>query len=228
MFKEFGMVLLIIIIHEFGHLTAATHYKWNTGKITIYPFGGCCKFDEELNRPLKEELIILLAGPLTQITLYFIIGFLSTKGLMTYRNYSIFKTYHYTLLLFNLLPIYPLDGGRILNVITNYFFPYKKGNKIVITVSIIMIATALLLYKSLNFTMMALLMITEIILYLKRQDFLYNRMLLERYINSFNFKKVKIIKNKNNMFKDKKHVILYNNKYITEKDYLKERFKVKS
>ena len=46
------------------------------------------------------------------------------------RNYILFKNYHYTLLCFNLLPIYPLDGGRILNCIINYLLPYKKGNKL--------------------------------------------------------------------------------------------------
>lgn len=227
MFKEFGMVLLIIIVHEFGHLIAALYFKWNTGKIVIYPFGGCCKFDEEVNKPLKEELIILLSGPLMQIILCLIMGYFTSKGLMTYRNFSIFKTYHYTLLIFNLLPIYPLDGGRILNIITSYFFPYKSSNKIVISISLVMIIIGLFLYKNLNFTMMGILMFIEILLYLKRQDFLYNRMLLERYIGSFKFKKLKVIKNKNNMYKDKRHVVLYNNKYITEKEYLKERFKVK-
>ena len=105
MFKEFAMVMLIIIVHELGHLTAAKYYKWNFDKIAIYPFGGCCRFDDKINRSLKEELIILITGPLFQIVLFFIIALLQEKGLMTYRNYTIFKTYHYILLIFNLLPI---------------------------------------------------------------------------------------------------------------------------
>ena len=137
MFKEFGMVFFIVIIHEIGHFTAALHFKWNVDKIVIYPFGGCCKFNERVNTSSREELIILLCGPIAQITLYIIIGYLSTKGFMTYRNLLIFKAYHYTLLSFNLLPIYPLDGGRMLNIILNYLLPFKKGNKITIFISII-------------------------------------------------------------------------------------------
>ena len=227
MFKEFGMVLLIIIVHELGHLGASLYFKWNTGKIVIYPFGGCCKFDEKINRPLKEELIILLSGPLTQSVFCFIVGYLTTKGLMTYRNFSIFKSYHYTLLLFNLMPIYPLDGGRLLNILINYLMPFKKGNKIVIFISVSIILVTMFFYKNLNFTMMGILIMSELLIYFKRQDFLYNRMLLERYIDNFNFKKMKIIKNKNNMYKERRHLILYNNKYITERSYLKERFKVR-
>ena len=81
-------------------------------------------------------------------------------------------------------------------------------------------------YKNLNFILMSILLLLELFLYLKRQDYLYNRMLLERYMNKHNFKKGKIINNKDSMYKEKRHVLFFKNKYITEKDYLKERFKV--
>ena len=67
MFKEFFMVFSLIIIHELGHLTMAVYYKWNLDKISIYPFGGCVKFNEKINKPIKEEFIILISGPLMQI-----------------------------------------------------------------------------------------------------------------------------------------------------------------
>lgn len=73
--------------------------------------------------------------------------------------------------------------------------------------------------------MMSTFLIIEITLYLKRQDYLFNKFLLERYLNNYKFKKIKIINNKNNMYKDKRHMLKDKNKYILEKDYLKERFK---
>ena len=227
MFKEFSMVLLIIIVHELGHLTMAHHYKWNFDKIAIYPFGGCCKFDEKVNRSLKEELMILLSGPLFQVGLFFIISIFQANGLMTFRNFTIFKTYHYTLLIFNLLPIYPLDGGRILNIVINYIMPYKKGNKLVVIVSFLIIVIMMFFYRNLNFTLMGILLTSELFLYFKRQDYLYNRMLLERYMDRFCFKRLKTINNKDSMYKERRHIILFNNKYITEREYLKERFRVK-
>lgn len=205
----------------------AKHYKWNFDKIAIYPFGGCTKFNEKINKSMKEELFILLNGPFFQILLFLAIFLLQKENLINYRNYCLFKNYHYTLLFFNLLPIYPLDGGRMLNIIINYLLPFKKGNKLVILISTIMILTILFMYKSLNFTLMGILLLSELFLYLKRQNFLYNKMLLERYMTPFNFDKFKIIKNKNSMYKDKRHIILYKDKYITEKDYLNKRFKVK-
>ena len=203
----------------------AKYYKWNFDKIVIYPFGGCTKFDEKINRPMKEELLILISGPSIQIILFLIIIVLSKYGILTYRNYLLFKNYHYTLLFFNLLPIYPLDGGRIMNIIMNYFLPFKKGNKIVILISIVFIISIMFLYRNLNFTLMGVLLLSEIILYFKRQNFLYNILLLERYMYSIKFNRVKVIDNKDSMYKDRKHVILYNGKYITEKDYLSKRFR---
>lgn len=203
----------------------AKHYKWNFDKIAIYPFGGCTKFDEKINRPMKEELLILLNGPFFQILLFTLVIILFKEGFITFRNYTIFKNYHYTLLFFNLLPIYPLDGGKILNIIFNYFFPFKKGNKLVIVISSFMLIIELFFYKNLNFTLMGILLFIELIIYFKRQDFLYNRMLLERYMFPSFFSKFKIINNKNSMYKDKRHIILYKGKYITEKDYLNKRFR---
>ncbi len=228
MFKEFFMIFIIIIIHELGHLIVAIILKWNTGKIKIYPFGGCCNFEEIINKPLKEELLILIAGPITQMFAFIIVSFLNTKiPIMIPRNYQIFKSYNYAILFFNLLPVYPLDGGRILNIICYYILPYKISNRIIVFISFVILIIQFYQYKNLNFAIMMIILIIEIIMYYKRQNHLYNRFLLERYLNSYSFKKEKIINNKDNMYKDKRHVIFYKNKYITEREYLKQRFKVK-
>ena len=226
MFKEFFMVFSLIIIHELGHLTMAVYYKWNLDKIAVYPFGGCVKFNERLTKPLKEEFLILLSGPLAQMIFFLFVSFLEMNGLITYRNFLLFKSYHYTLLIFNLLPIYPLDGGKILNIFLNAMFPYKKGNKLVIIISFILLIGSVFLYQNINFVLMAILLLSELFIYLKRQPFLYNTLLLEKYLKNNGYKKVKIIPNKDLMYKEKRHIILYKNKYITEKDYLKQRFKV--
>ena len=73
---------------------------------------------------------------------------------------------------------------------------------------------------------MGILLLTELFIYLKNQNYLYNRMLLERYIEPKKYKKLKVINNKDSMYKDKRHIIKYQDKYITEKDYLNKRFKV--
>ena len=73
------------------------------------------------------------------------------NSLLSTRNFELFKSYHYTLLFFNLMPIYPLDGGKLLNIIINYLLPYKKGNKLVIFISIIISIILAVNIKNINF-----------------------------------------------------------------------------
>ena len=224
MFKEFFMIFSLIIVHEIGHLSLGLYFKWNIKNITIYPFGGCIKFDDKINRPIKEEFLILIFGPIFQIIFFLIIYILFLNGFISYRNINIMKSYNLALLIFNLLPIYPLDGGMLVNLLLQEKISYRKSNKIAIVISFITIILALCIYKNINFLLMSILIIFELLLYIERQSYLYNKFLLERYINKIRFKKYKTINNKNNFYRDKTHVILFNNKYITEKDYLEKRY----
>lgn len=225
MYKEFLIITIIIIVHELGHTLMALKFNWQLDKISIYPFGGCVKFSEDINRPLYQEFLILIAGPLIQILLFLFILILYKNNLLSSRNFMLFESYHYTLLIFNLMPIYPLDGGKLLNIILNYFMPYKKGNKLVIFLSVLVDIILVINIKNINFLFMAFLLMIEIYIYYKRQDYLYNKFLLERYLNNYNFKKIKIINNKDNMYKEKKHILKENKMYFTEKQYLTKRFR---
>lgn len=227
MYKEFMIIFSLIIIHELGHLGAALIFRWNLDKIAIYPFGGCVKFNEKLNKPLYEELFILLSGPMIQMLYFLIIFVLSSNNLISYRNYLLFKNYHFSLLFFNLLPIYPLDGGKILNILASYIFPFKIGNRVTVYLSFLFICFVLFNTSNVNLICMVMVLLYEGFIYLRRQDYLYNKFLLERYLNRFNFKKVKTIGGVNNFYKDRRHVIKRGSKYVTEKEYLNGRFGVR-
>ena len=121
LFKDFIYITLLIFIHEIGHLTAALYYKWNVKKIVILPFGGITIFNELLNKSLKEEFVILVLGPIFQILFYCILCIFNIKS-------NLITNYHYSLLLFNLLPIIPLDGSKLLNIILNKLFSFKYSH----------------------------------------------------------------------------------------------------
>ena len=127
-FKGFFFFSLIIIIHELGHVMVAIFYKWKIVKIILLPFGALTVFHEKINRPLKEEFIILIAGPLVQII--FTLFFISSKEIVNYSN---------LIIMFNLLPIYPLDGSKLLNIILNKFISFKRSHLITIYISFIVI-----------------------------------------------------------------------------------------
>ncbi len=202
----------------------AYFFKWDIKRINIYPFGGCVSFDETINRPILEEALILIAGPFVQVIYFTIITIIYKQGLISLRNYEIFRIYHHSLLFFNLLPIYPLDGGRLINLFFNYNFPLKIGNKLSIFLSFMLTIVLSLLLNNLNFYIMAIIINIELVNFYKNQDLIYNRFLLERYLYKYRFKKFKIIKNKDNMYKEKRNIIKEKDKYITEEEYLKKRF----
>ena len=125
-FNSFFPFFFLLLIHEIGHAITGIVLGYSLDKITFYPYGGITTFNYPFNIPLKKELLILINGPLFQIVAYLIL-----------RNFYDIKLFHYTLLIFNLLPMYPLDGGKILNILCGYVFNYFKSFYITIFISLI-------------------------------------------------------------------------------------------
>ena len=105
----------IILFHELGHYLIAKINKLNPQEITIYPFGGITQINSLINTKISSELMVALAGVILQTIYYLVIALLHNNHLIRDYIFNLFKTYNYHILVFNLLPIYPLDGSKILN-----------------------------------------------------------------------------------------------------------------
>ena len=212
-YKEFIIINTLIIIHEFGHLLAAKIFKVEVDKIYIYPLGGITKLNMNLNiHPLKEFVIVLM-GPLFQYIAYFILINLFEK--------EIVQTYHYGILLFNLLPIYPLDGGKILNIIISSFIPYKRSLKLSAYLSYVFILLVVINYKEikLNIIITTLFLTTLAVKEQLKINHKYNKFILERHLNNYRFNKSKIISNDNDLYRNRRHLLRINGKYYLENEY---------
>ena len=127
----FIILFLLIIVHELGHFLSALFFKIDVDKIYIYPFGGISKLNISLNESLIKELIILIMGPVFQIMCYLVLSNMD----YFYNYHNLIRVYHYTILTFNLLPIYPLDGGKLLNILFSFNLSFKKSLNITIYIS---------------------------------------------------------------------------------------------
>ena len=96
---------LLILIHEIGHIIMSILFRWDIDKIVILPFGAMIKYNELINRRLLEEFLIAISGVIFQY-----IFFLILKDII---NYKYFSFINYFIIIFNLIPIYPLDGSQI-------------------------------------------------------------------------------------------------------------------
>jgi len=189
-------------------------------EIYIYPLGGISKFNMDLNISIKKELLILINGPLFQHIAYiFLLVLMPTKK-------ELINTYHYSILMFNLLPIYPLDGGKLVKLILNKIISYKSSLKLIIYLSYLVTGLLLLTNKK-NISLFIMISLLLILITKEKNkiEYIYNKYLLERYLNNYNFKSNKIINNINNLYRDKIHLIHTNNKYISEKEYLEKIYK---
>lgn len=218
----------LIIIHELGHCIVARLNNFNVEKIIIYPYGGLTKISDMLNRDICEELLIATSGIITQYLFYLFILFLYKNSIIREYTYNLYNLYNNQMIFFNLLPIYPLDGGKILKLILYKYFPFNKANILTIIISLIIIIIIVLssiISNSYSNIMIMILLITYIYKFYINRKYLYRRFLLERYLYNIEYNKIKIINNIKNMYKNKTHLINTNNTYIKEKKYLSTLFK---
>jgi Zn-dependent protease/CBS domain-containing protein len=112
-------IFFSIVAHEFSHSVIARRFGLPIRKITLFIFGGVAQMDEEPPSP-RVEFFMALAGPLASIALGFFFWLILLAG--RYQGWPVsvsgvfryLRTINFVLAGFNLLPAFPLDGGRLL------------------------------------------------------------------------------------------------------------------
>src|SRR3984893_8215577 len=137
------LVFLCVLLHELGHAFAAKAYGIRTVDITLLPIGGVARMERMPEKP-AQELVVAIAGPLVNVviasTLLFVLavtGDLDFGELMDPTRFNAMWALLYTnvmMVLFNLIPAFPLDGGRVLRALLATRFSYERATQIAATV----------------------------------------------------------------------------------------------
>lgn len=146
----YAWLMLFTLIHELSHMFTGLILKLKPKTLEIQPFGIGIIF-ESFENTEKNKIIIAMAGPLMNIIIAIIFGFINIKSQYIIINANIL------LAIFNLIPIYPLDGGRILKSIIEIYNKQQNTDDIINkTSNILMIAITaissilILIYKNIG------------------------------------------------------------------------------
>ncbi|HVE16675.1 MAG TPA: site-2 protease family protein [Chthoniobacterales bacterium] len=134
----FGSFLfLCVVLHEFGHAFAARGYGIRTPDITLLPIGGVARLERMPENP-RQELVIALAGPMVNVAiaaaLWIVVGTPPTgprifdSGLQELGFNLLYANLF--LVVFNLIPAFPMDGGRVLRALLSFWLPHPTATKI--------------------------------------------------------------------------------------------------
>ena len=133
------LLFACVLLHEFGHVFAARRYGVQTPDITLLPIGGVARLERIPEKP-SEELVVALAGPAVNVviaTLLFLVlgGLPSMDDGTQVQNPGVgllgrLAWVNITLVVFNLIPSFPMDGGRVLRALLAYRLGYTRGTRI--------------------------------------------------------------------------------------------------
>jgi Zn-dependent protease/CBS domain-containing protein len=120
-YVTFGALLSVIFIgsilwHEMAHVIMAIRYGIPVMQVVLHLFGGVALLSRDPERP-AHEFVIAVAGPLSSLVLAAAFGFMSGLEGMVGAGAAWLAQVNLTLAIFNLLPGFPLDGGRVLRSI---------------------------------------------------------------------------------------------------------------
>jgi Zn-dependent protease/CBS domain-containing protein len=140
-------IFFCVLLHEYGHALMARRFGIGTRDITLLPFGGVAQLERMPDKP-AQELWVALAGPAVNVVIAAGLGFwlyltgtwepLAALGPVDGNLIERLMSVNIFLVLFNMLPAFPMDGGRVLRALLAMRLDYTRATNIAATVGKVM------------------------------------------------------------------------------------------
>ncbi len=134
-------VFACVLLHEFGHVLTARRFGIRTPDITLLPIGGVARLERMPEKPI-EELLVAVAGPAVNVVIAAVLWPIAGLAEMTGEPEAFFEIpflqrlmmTNMLLVVFNLIPAFPMDGGRVLRALLAMVMPYGKATEVAATI----------------------------------------------------------------------------------------------
>jgi Zn-dependent protease len=133
------LLFVCVVLHEFGHIVAARRYGIRTPDVTLLPIGGVASLERMPEKP-SQEIVVALAGPAVNlvIALVLILALDARSDLTQMAQLEQAQTTlmgrvaaaNVALLVFNLIPAFPMDGGRVLRALLATGLGYTRATRV--------------------------------------------------------------------------------------------------
>ncbi|MDD6203869.1 MAG: site-2 protease family protein [Firmicutes bacterium] len=131
------VIFLLLLLHELGHILAAAGFSVRIYELELLPFGSCAKMDSIFEGHPVKESVIAASGP--AVSLIFAVTACTLRcyfpNLMP-NELELAEQYGYLIAGFNLIPVLPLDGGRILRALLSRRCDFGRATRIVAAMGI--------------------------------------------------------------------------------------------
>jgi Zn-dependent protease/CBS domain-containing protein len=134
-----SLLFLCVLLHEFGHILVARRFGVKAPDVTLWPFGGIANLDQIPEKP-SQEFLIAIAGPLVNVAIFLLLllylgSTTPATALMQVDESNVglaakLAGANLFLALFNLIPAFPMDGGRILRALLALKFSFARATEI--------------------------------------------------------------------------------------------------
>ena len=141
-----SLLFVLVTLHELGHSFAALHYNVPVERIVLSPIGGVAQLRRMPEEP-KQEFVVAIAGPAVNFIIAIILGVFAlgfgislNSPFALLGNFSLAALFSYVfisnifLAVFNLLPAFPMDGGRVLRALLAMRLDYVQATRIAATI----------------------------------------------------------------------------------------------
>ncbi len=150
----------VVFVHEIFHLFATLLVKERVGSVIIMPFGMTLRLSARIIRHTGKEIFIALAGPFANVLMLLTADLIAPLYPAPPLSLLVFRFLNLSVLMLNLLPCLPLDGGRVLKAILTRHLGYLSAASImrrlsrIMTVVLLIMGGLLLIISRLNVSLL--------------------------------------------------------------------------